>query len=73
VSIGESGVEWGDMERKAKQHESETQDAFAQAGIPLVTVTKEDRLRGAIIAAMGQIETRCFQSALTILKEALKL
>lgn len=47
--------------------------AMAAAGLPLVEITTEDRLRGAVISAIEQLERGLIKAAYDTLVEASRL
>lgn len=65
-------AQWQDIEARA-QNEERISEVFAAAGLPLLKITTQDRLRGAIVTAMAQIQIHRSDLALTTLNEALKL
>jgi len=67
---------WGEVERRAAAHERNLElinREFTKAGLPLVEVTPVDRLKGAIIAAIGELELGHRSSAQQILEDSLKI
>lgn len=63
--------QWVQIEREANAIEQGR--TLAAAEIPLVTITVENRLRGAIIEAISQIEAGQGGRGYVILKDALKI
>lgn len=69
----ETKKDWGEVERRAARHEASVNALMAAAGMPMVRITCEDRLKGSIIQAMSEIEQGLHVSAFKTLQEALKL
>lgn len=58
---------------RSKRHEDSINALMIQAGLNPVKITCEDRLRGAILSAMSEIEAGRSVLAFTTLQEALNL
>lgn len=48
----QNSSDWNRVERIARAHEAGVEAVMASIGLPLVKITVEDRLRGAIVRAM---------------------
>ena len=71
MSVTDQGG-WGEVERRARLHESRRQqnDTFWDA---MLTINHEDRLRGAIVEALSQLEQGHPTAAHQVLQDALKI
>jgi len=75
MSIHDSGG-WGEVERRARiheQHKQATNLACQFTELSLVTITAEDRLRGAVCEALSLLEQGHPTAAHQVLQDALKL
>jgi len=64
---------WGEVERLARQHEASINQVLVSAGLPLVHISIEDRMRGGILSAIAEIEAGHTHLALADLRNCLKL
>ncbi len=66
---------WREVEAKARHHEhlASINEVMCAAGLPLVTITVEDRLKGGILSAIAEIEAGHTHLALVDLRNCLKL
>jgi len=71
MSITESG--WSEVERLARQHEASINQVLCGAGLQLVHISIEDRMRGGIMSAIAEIEAGHTHLALADLRNCLKL
>ena len=67
--------DWSEVERRAKAHEHEASinQVLSNAGLNLIHITAEDRMRGGIISAIQEIESGHKHLAISTLKNCLKL
>ena len=63
--------DWGNVERRAVKWALE--QVANQSGLPLVTITTEDRLRGAVCEALSLLEQGHPTAAHQILTDSLKI
>ena len=65
---------WGEVERRARQHEvDQLSDQLSQAHQMFVTITTEDRLRGAVVESLSLLEQGHPTAAYQVLQDALKI
>ena len=74
MSVTDQGG-WGEVERRAQAHESREHilTVLGHAIANEIKVTTEDRLRGAIVAALSELERGWPTSAHQTLSDALKI
>ena len=77
MSVTDQGG-WGEVERRAKVHERELRlghqlTSDAKDMLSLVTITTEDRLRGAVCEALSLLEQGHPTAAHQVLQDALKI
>lgn len=70
--------DWSKVEAKARQHEETAHEIMMRHSghfdpLQLVTITTEDRLRGAVVEAMGLLEQGHQTAAWQVLNDALKI
>ena len=64
---------WGEVERLAREHEARVSAAMTAAGLPPLVITVQDRMRGAILSAIADIESGCLNRAVKTLEGAIRL
>lgn len=71
--ITKSDLEAAELQAAELENEERINELMRTAGLPSLHITREDRLRGAIVSAMADIERGHTCAALTTLNEALKM
>lgn len=67
------GTKQTELDKARAEHEARVSELMTKAGLPPVTITTEDRLRGAILSAITEIELGHANQAWRILRESIGL
>lgn len=70
--ITQQDIDAAELQAAELENEERISRVMESAGLPSLHITREDRLRGAIVSAMSDIERGHTCAALTTLNEALK-